>query len=139
MHLSRLLTDYLAQSHGRPFDWAGRNCCHFAARWVAKVTGRDPMAALPVTENAYQAVRLVARLGGMQQAWTQQMGAPAMPPAQARVGDVVLLPGACGSLGTGYVLGICVGGTAVAATQAGDYIFLPMREAVAAWRVEVPA
>lgn len=136
------LADYLAAVHGRPFDWAAFNCCHFAAGWVKHATGRDPMEGLPATASAREALHLVRQLGGsVRAAWTQRLGVPELPAAQARVGDVVLLPvpedlrGA----GPGEVVGICAGLSAVACTDEGHHVFLPMQHAAAAWRVEVAA
>lgn len=129
------LTQFLAEHDNAPFDWATHNCCHFAARWVKNVTGRDPMAGLPVTRDVRAARRLLRGLGGtMVDAWTAQLGyGPLASPKLAQTGDVVLLPMLERD---GAVMGICAGGVAVVATAEGAIAFVPMADVTHAWRIE---
>ena len=39
------LGEYLAECAGRRFDWNTWNCTHFAAGWVDRMTGINPLAA----------------------------------------------------------------------------------------------
>lgn len=138
---ARLLEQYLGAAPARAFDWAAWNCCHFAAGWVRAVCGWDPMHGLPATPAARDAVRLVRRLGGsLAAAWTRQLGAQPLPAAMAQLGDLVLLPvplraNEAADARTGHAVGICAGLSVVACTDAGDFAFVPMSEATAAWRL----
>lgn len=135
-----LLADYLAATRGAHFDWAGWNCCHFAARWVQFATGRNPMAGLPRTPNGRAALRLVQQLGGsVAAAWTRQLGREPIPAAMAQVGDVVLIPAPVlpgeTEARTGEVVGICAGMSAIVCTAEGHHAYVPMTAAVVAWRL----
>lgn len=135
------LGDYLAATRGAAFDWAGWNCCHFAARWVQFATGRNPMAGLPRTANGRAALRLVQQLGGsVAAAWTRQLGREAIPAAMAQVGDVVLIPAPIvpgeTEVRTGEVVGICAGLSAIVCTAEGHHAHVPMSAATAAWRLQ---
>jgi hypothetical protein len=137
--LAELLGDFLADSLGQPFTWAASNCCHFAAQWVERATGRNPMAGLPATASALEAMRLVREMGGtLEAAWTRQLGHEPIASAFAQLGDVVLLPlhiemGT--ERATGQTVGVCVGAQAVIMTTEGFHAYMPMSAAVAAWRV----
>lgn len=142
MLLSRanLLTHYLAgYTTDQRWDWAAANCCHFAARWVHVVTGRNPMDGLAPTPDARAAMRLVRGLGGLEAAWTAQLGTAPIAPAMAQLGDVVLMPTpAAGGLcteGVGELVGICAGRTAVFRGADGAMVFLPVLDCTAAWRL----
>lgn len=141
LHRANLLTHYLAGYRpGQPWDWASANCCHFAARWVQLVTGRDPMDGLAPTPDARCALRLVRELGGLESAWTARLGAAPVAPSLAQLGDVVLLPtpgaGTAGpDAGVGHLVGICGGRTSVFRGGDGALVFLPTMDSVAAWRL----
>lgn len=139
MLLSRanLLTQYLAAYADQRWDWASANCCHFAARWVHAISGRNPMDGLAPTPDARAARRLVRALGGLEAAWTSQLGAAPMAPAMAQLGDVVMMPTPAalpGGEGVGHLVGICTGRTAVFRAD-GAMVFLPVLDCTAAWRV----
>lgn len=138
--LAELLGEHLAHSQGLAFSWGQANCCHFAARWVERATGANPMQGLPATASAAAAVRLVRALGGtLQAAWTLQLRRQPVPAAMAQLGDVVLLPmpddmrGRGPGHATGQAVGVCVGSQAVVMTAEGFHAYLPMRMAVCAW------
>lgn len=134
--IARRLTDWLAGSRPGAFDWAAANCCHFAAAWVQHATGRDPMAGLPRTATARQALRLVRRLGGsLQAAWTQQLGVQPLPAALAQVGDLVLMPSQAGAVGVGGAVGVCGGASVVLAGDLGGHLWVPLAGGSAAWRL----
>ncbi|MGL4574488.1 MAG: DUF6950 family protein [Burkholderiaceae bacterium] len=123
------LDDFIAANAGEAFAWASKNCCHFAAAWVAFATGRNPMAGIEAITSERQAMRVSARLGGLHKACAQRLGSPAIPGAMAQRGDIVLLRGP----GLGLI-GICNGADAVALTHSG-LGSVPMTEALAAWRL----
>jgi hypothetical protein len=135
--LAELLGDYMQDSVGMNFSWEGANCCHFAAGWVERATGRNPMAGLPRTTSALQAQRLIQDLGGsLQAAWTRQLEREPIAPAFAQLGDVVLLPlrlESGGPIFTGQIVGVCMGAYAVVMSSDGFHVFLQMSAAVAAW------
>jgi hypothetical protein len=137
--LGEQLGDYLGARLGQPFEWPTANCCHFAAQWVECVEGSNPMADLPPTASALEAMRLVRELGGsLESAWTRQLGRDAIAPAFAQLGDVVLLPLPVemeAERATGEAVGVCVGAHAVVMTAEGFQALMPMSTAVAAWRV----
>jgi hypothetical protein len=135
--LAELLGEYMQESVGMTFSWEGANCCHFAAGWVERATGHNPMAGLQPITSALQALRLIEDLGGsLQAAWTRQLGRESIAPAFAQMGDVVLLPLRLHSgepLVTGQIVGVCMGAQAVVMSSDGFHVFLPMSAAVAAW------
>lgn len=125
------LAAYAASYAGTKFDWATSNCCHFAAGWVRQVTGRDPMAGVPLTRNAFGARRQIARMGGsLRSAWTSAMQAEPISPKLASIGDVVLF-----DVGANGAVGICAGRTSVVALADGCIAHVPTLDADAAWRV----
>jgi hypothetical protein len=132
------LGHYLAGLPHAGFDWERRNCCHLAAGWVELIEGRHLMPAMPSGANALVARRMLKGRGGnLAAAVTRALGRTPIVPAQARVGDLVLVPTPLdeGS-GTGQALGICAGRTAVCLGVDGAQLYLPTLGAVAAWRVE---
>jgi hypothetical protein len=120
---------YLAECSGRAFDWRGWNCCHFAAAWVERVTGIDPMAGLPAAASQRGALRLLHRMGmSMVDAVDMRLGFAQVAPEAACIGDIVLID-------RQRALGICAGEQAVVLMDGGGIGFLPMAEASHAWRV----
>jgi hypothetical protein len=127
----RELALYLSEPRGA-FDWASANCCHFAAGWVKRMTGRDPMAGLPATAGAHQARRLVRALGGdLKAAWTRQLGIEPAPADQAQPGDVVL---ALMNEG-GAAVGVCAGLMAIFIDAEGSTLAVPLSSCACAWRL----
>ena len=129
--LAKHLANYIAGYGVRAFDWEGANCCHFAAGWVAARTGANPMAGLATTPSERAARRLITALGGtLADALTRQLGREPIPPAMARLGDVVLLEHEGRP-----VVAICNGINAVSVVDQGGTAFLPMTLATHAWRL----
>ncbi len=123
------LSQYLATCQA--FDWAVHNCTHFAAGWLQLVEGAAP--ALPTVADGPTAHRAVRRLGAdLADATTRQLGRAPVPAAQARPGDLVLVPAPHGS----HALAICAGRTAAALTPAG-VVHAPMASALQAWALRV--
>lgn len=131
MSRARQLTYYLAEVQAKPFDWAAWNCCHFAAGWVRRFTGFDPMAGLPTMDSRLSAHRVIASLGGsLRRAWSSRLHAADLLPSLARPGDVVLV-----AVDGVDAVGLCAGRTAAVLTERG-VAHVPMTEAAAAWRLE---
>jgi hypothetical protein len=136
-HLGADLAAYLALQQAQAFCWQRNNCCHFTARWVAQVTGRDPMQGLADTPDARAALRLVQQLGGdLRAAWSRQLAQEPISALLAQVGDVVLFEAfAADVAGVGALVGICAGRTAVVLDVVGNVLHLPLTEADCAWRI----
>lgn len=143
------LSNYLAECTAKAwaFDWQHNNCCHFAARWVQRMSGRDVMAGLPETPGPMAARRLVRDLGGsLAHAWTRQLGAHAIAPLTAHIGDLVLVKIAGQSAmqcrqqdgDVVHAMGICNGSNVAVLEQGGQVVFLPLCFATAAWRLPDP-
>jgi len=112
-----------------PFSWGGHDCTLFAADCVLALTGTDPAAAYRDNYSSEAgAVAIIAAAGSLRALVTAAMGME-INPKLAQRGDVVLIEAAGKE-----ALGICVGVNLVAATTVG-YRSLPMKRAVAAWRV----
>lgn len=125
-HWPRLLDQYVDAARARQFEWGTHDCVTFAAGAVRAITGRD--VGLPAWGSALQAERALQALGGLRAAVTSRMG-PAMEPAHAQRGDVLLLQQEGRD-----VLAVCMGHV-WAAPGADGVVFGPAAEAVAAWRV----
>ena len=124
------LTAFLAEHRVTPFEWGTANCCHFAAAWVEFRTGFNPMRGLPPTDTKIAAYRLISDLGGsLRAAWSSRMGVEPIPASFAQIGDVVLIE-------SRNVVGVCAGSCVMVAEAGGAVAFLPMSEAVCAWRIE---
>lgn len=127
---------YLAERPTKAFDWPANNCCHFAAQWVLRATGHDPMHALPATCTAGAAARLVRRLGGdLQAAWTQALQRQPIAPALARDGDLLLVALDGLALLGGSAVAVCSGRHAITQDAHGAAVFLPREQALCAWRL----
>jgi hypothetical protein len=133
--IAELLQEHISENTAT-FDWSNNNCCHFAARWVERVSGFDPMQELPSTPTARDALRLIKSLGGdLESAWSTCMGLDSFPPAFACDGDLMLVDVDEISEGGGAVIGICSGRHAVALGVDGKAVFLPRTRAQCAWKV----
>lgn len=125
---------FIEEKRAQPFDWVANNCCFFAADWVAIVRGFDPAAGLrEIVRDAATARRVLAAVHGARtvaDVTLRAQGCAAIPPAQARRGDVVAIE----TEAEGSALGVCLGAEAAFAGPAG-VVCRPMREAVAAWRI----
>lgn len=130
-----LLAAYLDARPKIGFDWRLNNCCTFAAAWVRFATGIDVLAGLPQTPDARRARRLLARLGGIRQAWSERLS-EAVLPTLARTGDLVLIEAPSEGSGAGYVVGICNGTGVLVLDDAGRHHQVGFEGAVCAWRVE---
>lgn len=112
----------------RPLSWGVHDCALFAADAVEAITGVRLCPELRAYASARQAARLLASLGGVRGLAARELGAQ-LPARAARVGDVVVL-----ASGKREALGVCNGQTAIGAGAAG-LVQVPMRQALAAWKV----
>lgn len=122
------LADLIGARMTAPFAWGSHDCCLFAADCVQAITGFDPAAdARGTYDDERSAARVLKKLGGLEQIAATRCG-PEIPPAAARVGDVVL-----GKVDR-ECLGVCTGET-WHAPSADGLAARPMAEALKAWRV----
>ena len=135
MNRGRILNEWLDATPCTPFDWAGWNCCSFGASWVEHAEGMNPMSGLAGTPDAMAAARLVRSLGGMEAAWSKQLGRDTILPTMAQIGDVVMAPVDDGGEGAGCVIGICNGHVFFAVAVDGSRTAHPMSLAACAWRI----
>jgi hypothetical protein len=77
-------------AHGRRFRWGSHDCCQFAAKCVAAVSGYDARLVLPRYRNREEAEQVLAKVGGMRELVTIALGAP-VHPSRAGAGDIVLV------------------------------------------------
>ena len=122
------LVEYIEQSRSVPFAYGSHDCCQFAAKAVAALTGEDPAAAWNYTSET-GAARLIAKAGSLEALITEAMGEP-IHPSQAGRGDVVLA-----DLELGPTVGVCLGRTCAFAADPVGVVFRPRSAARMAWRV----
>lgn len=114
-----------------PFAWGRQDCVTLAAAVVQAATGRNPLAALPPWRTRREAMRTLRAAGGLSKAASDALG-PAIPPALARPGDIVLARDPAGRL----LLAVCNGAHLLAPSRAG-LAALPPSAAVQAWRLPI--
>ena len=113
----------------RPFRWGEHDCVLFAADVVKALTGVDHASPFRgLYDSPAQAMRIAARYGGLRGAVCTFLGQE-INPKFAQRGDVVLMKN-----GGRLVLGACVGAKCVCPGETG-LVFLKMRDAIAAWKV----
>ena len=126
------LTRFLEQRRERVFAWGSHDCCLSACDWVQEATGWDPAAAFRNTyddrSGALQALRALGA-GTLTKTARAIGGMPLASVRLAQRGDVALIRSAAGP-----ALGIVVGDRIAAAGPAG-WSFVPLNDAVTAWRV----
>lgn len=132
MSKAQRLAAYVSHARGA-FDWARNNCCHFAAGWVRAEEGLDAMP-LVLTPDAMATHRLIASYGGLAEAVTEQLGRAPIAPAQALMGDLVMVP--LPDNPARASVGICNGRTTLLLGPAGETLFVPTLQGTHAWRVE---
>lgn len=111
-----------------PFAWGSNDCALFAADAVQALTGVRHLPELRGHASAREALRAVRQAGGLHAIATRALG-PAVTPAFAAVGDVVLV-----RMGRREALGLCNGGTVLGPGPDGLAV-ASMDGALAAWRV----
>ena len=124
------LDDYLDAQRDNAFDWQERNCCHFAAGWVALAEGSCDLAEFTMPSD-YEAVGYsVEPWGTLASAITQKLQRDPVPGALAQYGDVVQIDLPAGR----HAVGIGLGRRVVVLSERG-LAFVPASMASLAWRV----
>ena len=129
----RQLIDFIEGRRGRPFSWGDNDCAMFAADWVLKQTGIDPLAPFRGRySTAAGSVRALRRYGTGEliSTWTSSVGAPLASVRLAMRGDVVAK--AMGEAGD--AIGIVVDHRAVFVAP-NELRFEPVESCRLAWRV----
>ena len=128
-----LLDRHLREWRRRPFAWGSADCVRFAACWVERVTGHDPVGE---TAGRYgdgrAARRLMRRATGtadLVAATSVILGPPLSHPLMARLGDVAAI-----TTTAGPALGVCAGDAIEAPGPAG-LVRRPLTAIIAAWRI----
>ncbi|RDE05441.1 DUF6950 family protein [Sphingomonas aracearum] len=120
------LADYLASVADVPHAYGRHDCALHGANAVLALTGEDAATRF---RGRYQteigAARALRRFGAGSVEATFDATFPAIPPALARRGDLVMADGA---------IGVCVGGEAVFAGETGQ-VRWPRADWTRAWRV----
>ena len=125
----RLFSDLVQTRRALPFVWGNHDCCLWAADSTLTLTGTDFAKDLRGTySTATGAARVLEKLGGVQAIAEAALG-PSVPPSYAALGDVVLINSAGRP-----ALAVC-GGQAILAVSEQGLEYLPMSEAVFAWKV----
>ncbi|GAB5432174.1 MAG: hypothetical protein EpisKO_15440 [Epibacterium sp.] len=125
------LNEYLAQAHSKPFQYGTFDCALFAAGWVQRVTGKD------LTLGVEYSTLREGREKLHSQGFSDHVAATAsqlseVPVALAKIGDVVAVPAGPRR----YGLGIVTGERVAVLTRWLGVGFVPLTDAVRAFRVE---
>jgi hypothetical protein len=137
----RALADYIEAARYRPFQWGRHDCLLFAAGAVCALTGDDLAGWLPPYDNIHRARSLLREYGdgALAAAVSKYLGPPLAGPLFARRGDVALVKPAVAGADRAPVimqesLGVVVGAH-VAMPGINAMAFLPVSQALLAWRV----
>lgn len=128
-----LLDQFLAERQAQPFAWGVQDCCTFAADWVLRCKGRDPIEPWRGRVNARAALRTLQSEGGMLGDWTQRWG-ERIHPMLAQVGDICMVESGYRARLCMHSFGICAG-SQIAAPGREGVVFIPITTGIAAWRI----
>lgn len=131
-YINRLLAAIEAAKK-KPFDYGKYNCGLFAAECIdAMVVGSDRASELRGNFSDEESARaFVAHYGSIEAAITHRLGHPLRSWAQARRGDVCLVP-----TQDGPGIGVCIG-THVAMMAPGQGLtHMRIDQALAVWRID---
>lgn len=127
------LADCLEAARRKPFAWGKHDCVLFAADVVLAITGTDPAAGARGQYHDAAGARRWLGSRTLADALVEVLGDP-IRPAFAQRGDLVIL-GMERDRHWPEAAGVCLGERAAAPGDEG-LIFLPMSEALLAWRVD---
>jgi hypothetical protein len=138
------LANYVEAARHVPFAWGRHDCLLFATGAMKLLTGIDPVDWLPEYSNPGEAYVLLRRYAGgdVDAAITKYLGPPLASPLMARRGDIAcVLPLTRNDFGEDATpvirqktLGV-VTGPHVAVAGVNALTFIPVTQAIAAWRV----
>lgn len=122
------LSAYLFARRETPFEWGRHDCCKFSAGAVEAMTGVDPSAPWPYS-NEIGARRLMLKHDGVAGLVTAALGEPCHPSAAGR-GDIVLA-----YLDHGPTAGVCLSQMCAFAEEPAGIAMLPRTVIRIAWKV----
>ena len=123
--------EVIDEAQSRKFAWGTWDCCQFAARMVAAVTGCDPRDLFPTYGSEAEAQAIIATHAGMQAFVAhalREFGQPALP-CSAMPADIVLA-----DFGRGLQPAVCTGVMCCAPGSRG-LIHRRTLSGVAAWNL----
>lgn len=124
------LAEFVAEHRSVAFEWGVTDCVLFAAAWIERATGADPLGDLRGQwTDMVSAVRLLRDLGGLRAAVESQLGEPLPAVLLAQRGDVALI-----EREDERGLGVVIGAEVAVLTEQGIG-FVRLSEASVAWRV----
>ena len=124
------LAGYIAEQRRRPFKYGEQDCAMFAAGAVKAMTGEDPLADLSLDYSTYAGgIRVLRRQGHADHIALARALLPEIPVAEARMGDLVVLPG-----DSGEALAVVGGATVLAPGEDGLRV-APLTAATIAFKV----
>jgi hypothetical protein len=124
------LADYIAATRRRPFKYGEQDCAMFAAGAVRAMTGHDPLGDLSLDYSTYPGgIRVLRRQGHADHIALARALLPEIPVAEARMGDLAVLPGHGGE-----ALGLVGGATVLAPGEDGLRV-APLTDATTAFKV----
>lgn len=97
------LDQAFVEAHGRRFRWGQHDCCQFAARCIAAVTGDDKRTLFSPYSTRAEALQLLKETGGMLGLVKRALGEP-VHASRAGDGDIVLI-----DMGRGEQPAVCRG------------------------------
>jgi len=119
------------EARNKPFEWGDHDCCQFAGKVVAAMTGVDFSQDTQGTYSTRrESLAVIKSLGAesVEDIATASLGAP-INPRLAQRGDVATV-----KTPFGEALGICIG-PKIAAPGADGLEFHPLTAALKCWRV----
>lgn len=90
-----MLGEYIREATCRRFQWGVHDCCTFAAQWIERLTGRNPMADIPIYASDAEAEDFIAGAGGLVELWSGVLEGYAVPcePIRGSIGIVRMANG----------------------------------------------
>jgi hypothetical protein len=124
------LAHYLESRKSTPFEYGVHDCALFAADWVIEATGSDPLGGLRGLWTDEQSAMLLIQEISLRERVAQALWTDELAPLLAQRGDLILhdLLGREG-------IGICVGDKFAAPAEELGFRLVPMKFAIAAWRI----
>lgn len=126
-----LLNGYIRSVHSARFEYGRHDCALFAAGWVKLKTGRDLTCGASY-RSLRGGIEILQSLGFSDHVEATATFLPEVPLLTARLGDIAAIPGRRRI----PILGIVTGERIAVLTRPKGGGFIPLTEAVRAFRVE---
>lgn len=98
------LYEYVIDTAPIPFEWGKHDCTTYVCNWIKVKVGRDVLSELPKWQDQRSAMRIMARMGGLEAAACKLLGPPKL--SHPATGDIALLkaPHSCFGIVNGSVI-----------------------------------